>query len=198
MYDSAPMRMLSQTLFGCPAAVVLVGLVACAGTAREEAASASGKSAAPATAEAAKPAKPAPGDFMPVAQQTIAALGAKDFQAFARGVMASKVDLKTQQERAIKNCPELGSSGAELVEAYDPAGAGVKAGFDQCLEKHDWSKATFVSATAREHTNMCGEEIADHVEVVVSIAGANASLVLDDLIKTPAGWRVVDAGIRCD
>lgn len=44
---------------------------------------------------------------------------------------------------------------------------------------------------------MCGEESADHVVLNVQAGGKAVRIVLDDLIKTPDGWKVIDAGISC-
>lgn len=156
------------------------------------------------TPPAAKNVADAPDEYREISGHLLATLAKRDFAEFSDRVMGSRAVLKQQQEGMMKACPQLFRSPEDKAEAesllaeYDPAGVAVKKGFDGCASKHDFTSARFVSAAAREHVSNCGSEMADHVEVIVAIGNAKATVVLDDLVRTPAGWRVADAGIYCE
>ena len=84
-----------------------------------------------------------------------------------------------------------------MIADYDPANEEVKAGFDSSVAKHDLAKATYKEASSREHVSMCGGEMADHVELTLTIGKEEVVVVLDDLVKTDAGWRLADMGLSC-
>lgn len=140
-----------------------------------------------------------------IANRVIDALARNDLPGFTRTVMLSREAMAEALERTNETCPELASSPEARARAesslreYDPASDAVRDGFARCSARHDFTKARIASATAREHQSTCGVETADHVSVVVVISDdESATVVLDDLIRTPDGWRVMDAGISCD
>lgn len=149
------------------------------------------------------PIEDAPDEYKAISELVIADLAKKDFESFVKNAMVSKAQLRVMMEKGWEACPEMAPTEEEKPQAeqmladYDPAGAAVRAGFDSCVAKHNFAKASYKNTSSREHVTMCGGEMADHVELELTIGDEEVVVVLDDLVKTDAGWRLVDAGLSC-
>lgn len=150
-----------------------------------------------------KPVEDAADEYDALAKQVIADFGKEDFAAFVKNSMVSREQLKAMMEAGWEICPEMAPSEEQrpqmekMLADYDLAGEAVKAGFDGCVAKHKFAKATLVSASSREHLTLCGGEMADHVEVTLALGKEQIVVVLDALVKTSEGWRLLDSGLSC-
>lgn len=151
----------------------------------------------------ATPVVDAPDEYKAIAELVIADLAKKDFDSFVKNAMVTTEQLKAMMEKGWATCPEIAPTEEEKPHAeqmladYNPRGEAVKAGFDSCASRHDFAKASYQAASSREHVSMCGGEMADHVELTLEVGKEEVVVVLDDLVKTSDGWRLVDSGLSC-
>lgn len=154
---------------------------------------------AQATPEAV-PVYDAPDEYKAIAELVIAELAKRDFQSFVDAAMVSKEQYKAGLEKAWKACPSLAPTEEQRLEVqqmfadYGPWGTTAEPGFQSCAAKHDFAHATYRGAKSREHTLMCGEYMAGDVEISLTIGNEEVVIVLDRLVETDDGWRLIDMG----